>query len=175
PERIPNFPLAGSVYYLRVREVAIAGEPPTENISDAYQISWDYAEVAPEDEAEVNDSLELATRLAIGETRSGYVGWAGDLDNYCLSNNGTNLRATVSGVPGVDLVLRVVDRENHQSRKIDHADIGAGEESALIETGSADSTCFEVSVDLLSDGEEANALDAYEFQVVVAEPPPETP
>ena len=164
-ERVPNFPLVGSLYFLRVREVAVAGDMPTENVSDRYTIRWDYAEVSPTDETEVNDSLELGELVGLGEERLGYIGWAGDLDVYCLRDTESNIVATVGGVPGLDLVLRSVDRGAAHSRKFDEAGVGEAEVSRVVSNAEARSTCFEVSASVAASEIPANAEVTYRLEL----------
>jgi len=165
-ERVPNFPLNGSVYYLRVRERRMTGSMPTENISDRYSISWDYAEIADGDEEEINDSLELAGSIDPSGRVRGWIGWAGDIDIYCLTGSASNVVAVVDGVANLDLVLRVVDRRLSSSRKLDREGVGEGERSDPIESAVAGETCFEVSVDTTaSAAARADAANAYVLRV----------
>jgi hypothetical protein len=166
PERVPNFPLTGSVYYLRVREVRVAGVMPTENVSDQYSVSWDFVASRDDDEDEVNDSLELAGPITPGTARRGYIGWAGDIDTYCLSEDGANLVAELDGVERLDLVLRVVDRQASSSTKIDQGGVGERERSAILPSARRRRTCFEVSANTLQRGAAANADSPYRLRVV---------
>ncbi len=159
-ERVPNFPIAGPKYFLRVRESWGKGELATENVSDPYTIRWHWVQAGDDQEKEVNDSLELAEQLPIGATRKGYIGWSGDVDTWCLSDDGTNVVAKVGPVPGIDLVLRVVDRTDATSHSVDDHGVGEGEESPPIGHARAGSTCFEVSAD---DGAGARANPDTEY------------
>jgi tRNA A-37 threonylcarbamoyl transferase component Bud32 len=167
PESIPNFPLVGSVYFARVREVAIVGHMPTENVSDAYAISWDFVDTSDGEEREVNDSLEVAESVEVGEELRGYIGWAGDLDTYCLASDAARIQAHVTALPAVDLVLRSIDRAATTSRKIDLNRVGQPEESRVIENARAHETCFEVSAG--PEGERASSTHQYVFRVEAVE------
>jgi eukaryotic-like serine/threonine-protein kinase len=167
PERVPNFPLVGSVYFARVREVAIVGRMPTENVSDWYSISWDLVDPAEGEEREVNDSLEVADSVRVGEERRGYIGWAGDLDTYCLADDAPRVQAHVSGIPAVDMVLRSIDRAATTSRKIDAHTLGEPEESRVIENARANQTCFEVSAGI--EGDRASSTHQYVFRVAAVD------
>lgn len=145
PEHIPNFPIEGATHYLIVRENWIAGELPTENVSDPYTLRWDIIEPGPEDEREINDVIELANPIGVGERRRGFVGWAGDVDYYCLSGNGGAMTARLSPIPDMDLVLRVVDRTAGTSTEINDHGPGEGERSRRISAPDATQTCFAVA------------------------------
>lgn len=168
-ERIPNFPLAEGEYLLRVRERWITGRLPTENISDRYTIRWELVDIEPGWESEVNDSLELANPVALGSEVHGYLGWRGDVDLYCLRDTAPGVHVELSPIPGVDGVLRVVDRTRSSSRKVDLAGLSAPE---TVHVAATDSTCFEVSAD---ENEEAalhaNADDAYTITFRAGEAP----
>jgi len=178
-ERIPNFPIRGRGYLLRVREHWVTGRFPTENISDSYSLRWSFIEPGPEDESEVNDSLALANELGIGERRRGYIGWSGDVDTYCLSGDPGTLRARLSGVADLDLVLQVVDRDHGRSVRVDDHGPSEGEDSDVIEDARAGRICFEVSAKSSGEGIGAgNAATAYVLSLEAAESPtgePETP
>ncbi len=168
-EEVPNFPLSSATYYLRVREVREAGSLPTENVSDEYGISWSYVDVDAGHEREVNDSLELAETITVGEPRRGYVGWAGDEDTYCADADGPTVIATVEAVPDVDLVLRVVDRVTASSRKIDEGGVGQPETAAAVGPIRQNTTCFEVSVDASGVSASSNAEAEYVLRLSASE------
>jgi len=165
-EHVPNFPLSGSTYYLRIREVRESGSLPTENVSDSYSIRWAFLEPDEADEREVNDSLELAESISIGAPRTGYVGWEGDKDVFCADADGPAIVARLDGVPDVDLVLRVVDRLTASSTKIDAAPLGGGETSAVIPNVRRNGTCFEVSAATGGVGASASAAHGYTLTLV---------
>jgi eukaryotic-like serine/threonine-protein kinase len=144
-EHIPNFPIEGTTHYLIVRENWIAGELPTENVSDRYTLQWEVIEPGPDDEREINDVLELANPIGIGERRRGFIGWAGDVDYYCIAGEGAAVTAKLAGVPEVDLVLRVVDRASGHSKEINAHGPGEGERSERIAGADAGDTCFSVA------------------------------
>lgn len=158
-EGVANFPIRGPDYYLRVRERWVRGQLPVENISDEYVIEWRFVEPGPDEEVEVNDSLELATPIAVGAARSGYIGWGGDVDHYCLSADSERVVADLSGVERLDLVLRLVDRRQARSFTIDENDVGDGERSAA-HGGHADRTCYAISVDDTASGGRRSNTDA---------------
>jgi hypothetical protein len=111
----------------------------------------------------VNDSLELAEEVRIADERTGYIGWAGDVDTYCLAEDATDIRARVSGVSQLDIVLRYVDRATTTSRRMDQHGVGEGEERPHIEVAQAGQTCFEISA--TSRGASSNAETPYTFVV----------
>jgi serine/threonine-protein kinase len=145
PERVPNFVLHASTYYVRVREVWEAGRYPTENVSDAYELSWSEVDLAPEDEREVNDTVELAESIAPGEARRGFVGWQGDVDVFCLSRDAERAIAILEPVGTLDLVLRHLDPTTGRETIHDVGRLGEGERSAVIPRARAGSTCFSVA------------------------------
>ena len=120
---------------------------PTENVSDAYYLRWQLRELDAEFETEQNDSLEQAESLALGEERRAWIGWPGDVDTFCLSEDAPNVVAQVSALAGVDLVLRVVDRRTERSEKRDAKGIDRGETSKTWRNAKAGKLCVEVSAD----------------------------
>lgn len=147
PETIPNAPLDAGDYLLRVRERAVGGQLPTENVSDQYEVSWRLLEPEGDLETEPNDSLERAEALPAGILRRGFIGWEGDVDTYCLSEDVERVRVRVSRVEGLDLMLRVVTQSKQRSRKIDRHGVGKGETTTLIRGAKAGDLCVEVAVD----------------------------
>lgn len=175
-ERIPNFPVGGRGYLLRVREHWLTGRFPTENISDSYQLTWHFIEPAADDESEVNDSLELANPIAIGARRRGYIGWSGDVDTYCVSGEPGSLRARLSAVQDVDLVLRVVDRDRGRSRSVDEGQTSEGEVSQVVADAHAGRVCFEVSAEEAAEGRAAgNPSVPYTLTLEAVQAPAEEP
>jgi hypothetical protein len=152
PELVPAFPIRGSDYFIRVRERWMAGQRATENVSDEYTVQWAFVTPEEHEEHEVNDSLELADTIGAGESRKGHIGWGGDVDSYCLSENAPGSVASVTAVPGVDLVLRIVDRVAARSFKLDAAGVGVGELSQTLETAEQGRTCFIVEADDTEEG-----------------------
>jgi serine/threonine-protein kinase len=146
PERAPNLPLGSAPHYLRVHEVWRSGRRATENVSDSYTIQWNPVERQSGDEREPNDALELATPIAPGDARRGYIGWPGDLDYYCLDADAPRVVAKLAPVPELDLVLRKIDRVRASSHKTDEQGVGEGETAPAVRDAREGSTCFEVSV-----------------------------
>ncbi|MGE0788770.1 MAG: protein kinase [Sandaracinaceae bacterium] len=145
PEVVPNFVIDGPVYYLRVREFWESGRLPTENVSDPYTVSWRAAPPEEGDEREINDSIEHAGLLAVGQSVRGYIGWGSDEDVYCLDGDATDLVARLEGIPTLDLGLTRVTRATSQVRSFDTGGIGEGEQSDVLATATSGSVCFEVS------------------------------
>ena len=112
PEAAPNLPLEPGLYLARVHEVRVAGRYPIENVSDTYTVSWTVAPRGPDDEREWNDGIsqaEVITLPAGGElTRRGFIGWAGDVDTYCLASARDPLRVELGGLERLDLVLESI-------------------------------------------------------------------
>ena len=144
-EAVPNFVIDGPTYYLRVRELWESGRLPTENVSDSYTVRWGFVTPEEGDEGEVNDSLELAEGVRVGDRRRGWIGWGGDVDAYCMSEDATDVVARVEGISSLDLVLEVVDRVTGRVRRYDANDVGQGEVAEPVERAGAGSVCFEVS------------------------------
>ncbi|MGB8330477.1 MAG: serine/threonine-protein kinase [Polyangiales bacterium] len=146
-ERLPNVAFEPGKHLIRVRERAATGELPTENVSDAYFVRWRFLPADEAFEQEVNDSLELAEPLPLGTERRGWIGWSGDVDTFCLSEDAERVVAQVSALAGVDLVLRVVDRRTERSGKYDDKGVGRGETSKTWRDVTAGMLCVEVSAD----------------------------
>jgi hypothetical protein len=172
-EAVPNFPLSGSTYYLRIREVHDPASLPTENVSDGYTIHWAF--VVPEEgyENEVNDTLELAETISIGVPRFGYIGWEGDTDTFCADTDGPAVVARVDPVPDVDLVLRVVDRLTASSRRVDAERVGRGETSRVIPAVQRGGTCVEVSAVRGGTGASSSATAPYTLTLVPSDALPD--
>lgn len=161
-ERLPNVPIEPGKYLIRVRERRIEGALPTENVSDEYYIRWRLLEQDRTFESELNDSLELAEPLALGSERRGWIGWRGDVDTYCLSEDAERVVAQVSALAEVDLVLRVVDQRTDRSGKYDDKGAGRGETSKTWRNAKAGKLCVEVSADVRDDrGREAQPDATY--------------
>jgi len=146
-ERLPNVPIEPGTYLIRARERRVEGELPTENVSDAYYVRWRLLDNDRAFEREFNDSLELAEPLGLGAERRGWIGWAGDVDTFCLSEDAKQVVAQVSALGEVDLVLRVVDRRTDRSGKYDDKGAGRGETSKTWRNAEAGKLCVEVSAD----------------------------
>ncbi|MEM7137794.1 MAG: serine/threonine-protein kinase [Myxococcota bacterium] len=146
-ERAPNVPLEVGTYYLRVRERHEVGDHPTENVSDPYYVRWELRDPDPEFEIEPNDSLELAEPISLGTERRAWIGWRGDVDTFCLSEDAPRVVAQVSALADVDLVLRVVDRRTERSQKEDDKGVNRGETSKAWRNAKAGQLCVEVSAD----------------------------
>ena len=144
-ERAPNIPLEPGKYLIRVRERSVPGQLPTENVSDEYHVRWQLLDYDPMFERELNDSLELAELLGLGSERRAWIGWPGDVDTFCLSEDVDRVVAQVSALAEVDLVLRVVDRRSDRSGKHDDHGVGRGETSKTWLNAKAGLFCVEVS------------------------------
>ncbi len=146
-ERLPNVPIEPGKYLIRVRERSAEGELPTENVSDEYYVRWRLLDDDGSFEREFNDSLELAEPLELGTERRAWIGWAGDVDTFCLSEDAGRVVAQVSALAEVDLVLRVVDQRTDRSGKYDAKGAGRGETSKTWRNVEAGKLCVEVSAD----------------------------
>ena len=146
-ERLPNVPIEPGKYLIRVRERSVEGQLPTENVSDEYYVRWRLLDDDGAFERELNDSLELAEPLELGTERRAWVGWAGDVDTFCLSQDAERVIAQVSALAEVDLVLRVVDQRTSRSGKYDDKGAGRGETSKAWRNAEAGKLCVEVSAD----------------------------
>lgn len=146
-ERLPNVPLEPGRYLVRVREHAVDGTLPTENVSDAYFVRWRLLDPDESFEHEPNDSLELAESIALGAESRGWIGWSGDVDTFCLSEEAERVVAQVSALGEVDLVLRVVDQRSDRSGKYDDKGVGRGETSKSWRSAEPQTLCVEVSAD----------------------------
>ncbi len=165
PEVVPNFPIDGTTNYLRVREVWESGRFPTENVSDAYTVRWSFVEPAEDDEREVNDTLELAERMRVGETRRGYVGWRGDRDTYCLEASSSDVVAQLSPVGSLDVVLERVDRVTGRTEVVDEHGPGEGETTPALDRAPADTTCFVVTAKRREGGPSHDADATYALRL----------
>jgi predicted Ser/Thr protein kinase len=143
-EVVPNFAIRDGVHYLRVREVWVVGEYPTENVSDPYTVRWSYVDRPDGEERESNDSVERADRVALGVPIQGYIGWGGDRDVYCLEDAAPRVRPRVSGLPALDLRLEVTERGSGRAERVDEGGAGEGEIGPE-RAARAGSLCVEVS------------------------------
>ena len=150
-ETVPAFPVRGADYLLRVRERWVTGVRATENVSDPYTIRWDFVIPEPDEEQEVNDALELAGPIRLGESKRGHIGWGGDVDSWCLDGEGGDVVATVTAVEGLNLVLTAVDRVTARRTRVDAGGAGEGEQSEPIRDAAQGRTCFLVEADATQD------------------------
>jgi len=168
-ERLPNAPIEPGKYLIRVRERRVEGRLPTENVSDEYYVRWRLLEDDGMFEHELNDSLELAEPLDLGSERRAWIGWAGDVDTFCLSGDAERVVAQVSALAEVDLVLRVVDRRTDRSGKYDDKGAGRGETSKAWRNAEAGKLCVEVSADPRDErGRLAQPDDTYGVRFITA-------
>jgi tRNA A-37 threonylcarbamoyl transferase component Bud32 len=168
-ERLPNVPIEPGRYLIRVRERSVGSELPTENVSDAYYVRWRLLVDDGTFENELNDSLELAEPLGLGSERRGWIGWRGDVDTYCLSEDTERVLAQVSALAEVDLVLRVVDQRTARSGKVDAKGAGRGETSETWRNVEAGKLCVEVSADARDErGRAAQPDDTYGVRFIAA-------
>jgi serine/threonine-protein kinase len=168
-ERLPNVPLEPGKYLIRVRERSVEGVLPTENVSDEYFVRWRLLDDDGTFEHELNDSLELAEPLALGVERRGWIGWRGDVDTFCLSEDAERVVAQVSALTGVDLVLRVVDQRTDRSGKYDNKGAGRGETSKTWRNVAAAKLCVEVSADARDErGRAAQPDETYGVRFIAA-------
>ncbi len=177
-EAVPNFVIEGTPYFIRVREVWESGQLPTENVSDAYSIRWSVVTPEPDDEREINDSIELAESVRPGDVRRGFIGWGGDRDTYCLAEDATNVLARVDGVPTLDLVLEQTERGSQRTRTFDDGRVGQGEVSNPIASAQARSICFTVSARVPEEGVSNDPDQRYVLRIEHGEEEPpeeETP
>jgi serine/threonine-protein kinase len=168
-ERLPNVPLEPGKYLIRVRERSVEGVLPTENVSDEYFVRWRLLDDDGTFEHELNDSLELAEPLGLGVERRGWIGWRGDVDTFCLSEDAERVVAQVSALTGVDLVLRVVDQRTDRSGKYDNKGAGRGETSKTWRNVAAAKLCVEVSADARDErGRAAQPDETYGVRFIAA-------
>ncbi|MGF1466281.1 MAG: protein kinase [Sandaracinaceae bacterium] len=164
-EAVPNLVVNGVTHYVRVRERD--GRPhPTENVSDAYTIRWAFVDPGDDEEREVNDTVDRAEALAVGEERRGYVGWGGDRDVYCVAEDTPAVEARVSGVSTLDLLLEVTDGSGAAPRTVDQAGLGDGERSGPIQPARAGRTCVVVGAHRPKDGPGNDAASTYTIRFV---------
>jgi hypothetical protein len=171
-ERLPNVPIEPGRYLIRVRERAVDGQLPTENVSDPYFIRWRLLDPDESFEREPNDSLELAELIALDTEHRGWIGWPGDVDTYCLSDKAGRVVAQVSALAEVDLVLRVVDQRTDRSAKYDEKSVGRGETSKAWQSAEPTGLCVEVSADPReADGRPAQPDTTYGVRFITAPGP----
>ena len=144
PEAIPNLRLRAGTYYVRVRERFQGVRWPTENISDAYAISYALRELEPGEESEPNDTFDRAERLEPSLPRRGLVGWAGDRDMFCFSRGEAPSSITITGVATLDLMLTLIDRRSGATREANARGVGEGEALEVKSLGPAAEPCVEV-------------------------------
>jgi serine/threonine-protein kinase len=168
-ERLPNVPIEPGKYLIRVRERSADGKMPTENVSDEYYVRWRLLDDDGTFEHEPNDSLELAEPLDLGTERRGWIGWRGDVDTFCLSEDAERVVAQVSALAEVDLVLRVVDQRTDRSGKYDDKGAGRGETSKSWRNAEAGKLCVEVSADARDErGRAAQPDETYGVRFITA-------
>lgn len=159
-ERVPALPIDPSARYLvRVRESLTAGRYPTENLSDRYVLSLDRTTPADDEEREPNDGALHGEPIALGTPRTGYLGWPGDNDAFCLAEGAPRVSVAITGVAALDLVLVWTDRVTGAETRVDAAGLGEPEAS-LVESGNP--FCVVVSADT-SEGGRSDPDRSYEL------------
>jgi hypothetical protein len=123
----------------------------------------------PDDETEINDTLALADAVGVGALRRGFVGWKDDVDVYCLRDDAPAVRAVVSGVDELDLVLVRLDRTTAAETVFDEAGIGQGERTDVTAVRAA-RTCFVVRATDRRGGARASWEHGYELRVEAVSP-----
>jgi serine/threonine-protein kinase len=126
-EVIPNWVVDPGDYYLLVREVWLTGVPPTENVTDSYQLQVGWQPYSREWELEPNDRPEQANLVQPGESVKGYLGAVNDVDIFRIASDAGLLAGMASGIDGVDIVLEISVRGSDESRTVDEEGTGAGE------------------------------------------------
>ena len=158
-ESVPNFVLTGSRYFLQVREASRTRDRrrrTSRSVHDRVALG----RAAARGRARVQQLARDRGVVAPGGSRRGYIGWKGDVDTFCLAEAAPALRMTVTPVPGVDSVMRVVDRMQGTSDKVDAGDVGEGERSAVVAPAPAETTCVELTASA-ERGAPANPVAAY--------------
>jgi hypothetical protein len=101
--------------------------------------------------------------------QSAWIGWPGDIDTFCLSEDAERVVAQVSALAEVDLVLRVVDRRTERSGKVDDKGAGRGETSKTWRSAEAGKLCIEISADPLDAGSfTAQSEETYGVRFITA-------
>jgi serine/threonine-protein kinase len=160
PERVPLYPIDPSSHYLlRVRESIPIGRLPTENVSDTYLLSVSTATPEEGSEREPNDGASRGERIAIGDVRTGFVGWQGDVDSFCLEAGPASIELDL--VPSLDLVLGVTDRTTAAETRIDAAGVGEPERTRV---ESEHPFCVTISADATG-GARTDAMRSYTLRV----------
>ncbi len=112
-ELVPNLRVDAGEHYIAVREVWVAGQPATENISDDYTLTATWQPLPAGVEAEPDDSPDEALTIAPGGDMRGYLGHAEDVDYYRVAQGvggGGPFVAEVSGVAGVELRVTLLPK-----------------------------------------------------------------
>ncbi len=162
PERVPALPIDPSARYLvRVREALTAGRYPTENFSDRYSLAVDRVTPGEHEEREPNDGALHGETVSLDVPRTGYLGWPGDSDTFCLAEGAPSVSVSVSATPILDVVLVIIDRVTGAETRVDAAGIGEPETST-IETGNP--FCVVLSSDA-SEGARSDPDRAYELSL----------
>jgi eukaryotic-like serine/threonine-protein kinase len=91
--------LAPGGYLIGLMQDRNDGEIPVyENVSDAYRLRVEAAEISPDRELEPNDTPRDANRVAPGTTFRGRLNWMRDVDAVCVEGAG-NVRFVVEDAP----------------------------------------------------------------------------
>ncbi len=126
-EHVESFPLDATHYLLRVREVPGHTVFPTENVSDTYTVRWQPHEPGEHEEHELDDDVTHANEVASGASWTGYLGWNGDRDVYCLDGASDAPLVAEAGGEGLDLVLTVRELESDREHVVNDAAEGGAE------------------------------------------------
>jgi hypothetical protein len=171
PEAAPNLPLDPGLYLARVHEVRVAGRYPVENVSDSYSISWAPVTRGPSDEHEWNDGTSQAEVLELSGPsieRTGFIGWDGDIDTFCVASAREPLSVRVSAIESLDLVLEsTVD-----GRTLTTNEHGRGEGESLTIDGAetARRACVRISAGV--GAQRGDATSTYTLSIARGAPEP---
>jgi len=125
-EVISNWPLAPGTYYLVVREFWLAGNDPTENVTDEYRINAKWAPYDGNWELEPNNAMPRANTINANKSLEGYLGGVEDLDVYRFKASKRFLYAELSPIEGVDSRL-TINEGKRRAKIVDKGKSSQGE------------------------------------------------
>ncbi len=108
-EAIFDLRVAPGDYYVEVRQVWVAGEQATENVSDWYSLKVAVDRAPPNVELEPDDDPAHAVPVSPGAPIVGRLTHPGDVDCFTVpAARPSTIAAAVTGLPGVDLRLSLL-------------------------------------------------------------------
>ncbi len=128
-EAISQWVVTPGGFFLLVREVWEDGATPTENVTDSYTLSAQWAPFNREQwELEPNDDHLKAHPLTAGASISGFIGGSRDQDCYKVTSAAAGtLSGEVSGPAGVNLAISLRRKPADKPKIVDSAGTSEGE------------------------------------------------
>ena len=112
-----------------IQEVRVAGIPPGVFSQTPYQISYQVLDPS-QFEVEPNNAVSSSTSIKQGTTMNGTLA-SNDVDWYCAPAGVSINTVQVTGMPGIDILLKLRLGPSAEYIRVDNGRVGAGEGATL--------------------------------------------